>query len=60
MDSRSINKAVTEAYDEGTYTDNEGTAWRRGMDGWFDVLPGGAIDLTPHNEMVVLIEKENP
>ncbi len=59
----STNPAVTKAYDKGTYTDAEGNAWHRGMDGWFlnNNFDGkGGVVLTYHHLMVELIEKENP
>ena len=58
----SSNPAVTKAYDDGTYTDKDGSKWRRGMDGWFlDNVDGrGGMMLCYHHDMVALIERENP
>lgn len=57
--SLSTHPAVIRAYREGTYTDKNGTAWRKGLDGWFVDSPG-MIQLAYHHMMVDLIEKENP
>lgn len=56
----SKNKAVRAAYDAGTYTDALGVSWRKGMDGWFDDNYFGGMFLARHDDMVAMIEKENP
>lgn len=56
------NKAVRAAYEAGSYVDEKGNAWRRGMDGWFldDVDGKGGTMLVRHHDMIEWIEKENP
>ncbi|MGZ4659664.1 MAG: hypothetical protein ACXVYB_00125 [Arthrobacter sp.] len=56
------NPAVRKAYEDRTYTDKEGTVWRRGMDGWFlDNVDGkGGFMLIRHGNFVELVEKEHP
>jgi hypothetical protein len=56
------NKAVEAAYEAGKYTDEDGTEWRRGMDGWFlDNVDGkGGKMLCYHHDMVEKIEREHP
>jgi hypothetical protein len=57
---REYSPAVQKAYEDRTYTDAEGTVWRRGMDGWFvDDFEGG-IYLIRHEDFVALVLKENP
>lgn len=60
MSGLSKNKAVTKAYEEGTYTDKNGVVWRRGMDGWFDDDFPGGIFLSRHHNFVEMVEKEHP
>lgn len=50
--------AVDAAYQAGEYTDQNGTLWKRGMDGWFHHTK----DLTAivrHDDMVKHIEAES-
>jgi hypothetical protein len=56
------NKAVTTAYETGSYVDAKGQKWRRGMDGWFlDNVDGqGGVMLVRHHHMVQRIELEHP
>ncbi|HEX9229837.1 MAG TPA: hypothetical protein VF885_24835 [Arthrobacter sp.] len=54
------NPAVRKAYEERTYTDAEGNAWRRGMDGWFLDYADGSVMLCRHDDFVDLVLKENP
>jgi hypothetical protein len=58
----SRNPTVHAAYVRGTYLDDEGHHWRRGMDGWFlDNVDGkGGVMLVRHDDMVAMIEKEHP
>ena len=56
------NPAVRKAYEDRTYTDAKGNAWRRGLDGWFlDNVDGkGGVMLARHDDFVELVLKENP
>lgn len=56
----SKNKAVRAAYAAGEYTDARGVQWVRGMDGWFDYGNPDLICLARHDDMVNMIEQENP
>lgn len=56
----SQNKAVREAYDEGTYIDLEGNEWRRGMDGWFLDFGSAGRCLLWHHHFVEKVETEHP
>jgi hypothetical protein len=58
--SFSDNPAVRKAYDDGTYTDAAGIAWKRGMDGWFWDMGADGVMLSRHGDFVALIERENP
>ena len=51
---------MRKAYAEGAYTTKTGHAWRRGMDGWFFDGDPNTIHVIRHNDMVSLIEQENP
>ena len=51
---------MTKAFEEGTYITKTGNVWRRGMDGWFNDSDPNTIHLIRHDEMVELIEQENP
>jgi hypothetical protein len=54
------NKAVKAAYENRVYVDGLGARWRRGMDGWFRDMGDGDVYLIRHEEMVKVIEEENP
>lgn len=58
--SLSENPAVRKAYEDRTYTDKEGTTWRRGMDGWFDDSKRPDIWLIRHHSFVEMVEREHP
>ncbi|MDP9903137.1 hypothetical protein [Arthrobacter bambusae] len=54
------NPAVAKAYNDGDYTDARGVRWERGInDGWFN-RSRGVVCVAYHEQMVALIEKENP
>jgi hypothetical protein len=58
VDGTVSNPAVSAAYARGEYTTKDGTTYKRGMDGWFEVHDGEGIHLVRHHDMANLIAEE--
>lgn len=58
VDGTVSNPAVAAAYAKGEYTTKDGTTYKRGMDGWFEVHEGEGIHLMWHHHMAALIAEE--